>query len=557
MGMSSTATVSETEEKQSSKITPINVALTLLRSFVLVTMAVFLYRLAWMSDDSLITLRQALNITHGWGPGFNATESVQAYTHPLWFLLWTAVGTVSGEWILGILLMSVALTVLATAIVLWQTKSISMVLAAGISLIFSNAFMEYAVSGLENSLSYLAVGATLVLAVKPKTITFKNVPVHTILLGLSAAAVSLTRLDLLLLVVPAMLYWLWQNKTQWQSLLTAATAFFTPVIAWHTWAYITYGSLLPNTFEAKRNVNIPATELAYRGIHYISFSVSKDFFTGAILVLGLLFVLWKGTAHLRIASVGVFFYLMYTVYVGGDFMTGRFLAVPVYTTVLLAALTHSHISNKKEREPIDVLIFALSVVAIFSFSTIFLNLMGLTPTALYAPTGSRWVWQDNQFGYADERGIYVGLFDRLSDRSSGNIKPTKKSLWVIDERIKSYPHNTSGERLTVPIGVREDICGGLGYYGMVLDPRVHLIDNCGLSDAFIAKIPYTPPNYDPVVNENGETEQLIWAYTWRMAHFDRTPPEGYIEAIATNDPSKLVDQEKAQQLAQLWETIRR
>ena len=42
---------------------------------------------SWISDDALITMRHVLNFINGYGPVFNVGERVQAYTHPLWFLL--------------------------------------------------------------------------------------------------------------------------------------------------------------------------------------------------------------------------------------------------------------------------------------------------------------------------------------------------------------------------------------------------------------------------------------------------------------------------------------
>ncbi|MBU3701361.1 MAG: hypothetical protein FGM58_04855, partial [Acidimicrobiia bacterium] len=66
-----------------------NLALWTGRALLLAIVALAVHRAAWFGDDSLITLRTALNLTHGWGWGFNATEAVQGYTHPLWFLVWS------------------------------------------------------------------------------------------------------------------------------------------------------------------------------------------------------------------------------------------------------------------------------------------------------------------------------------------------------------------------------------------------------------------------------------------------------------------------------------
>ena len=43
--------------------------------------------MAWVSDDSQITLRQVWNFITGHGITFNFEERVQAFTHPLWFLI--------------------------------------------------------------------------------------------------------------------------------------------------------------------------------------------------------------------------------------------------------------------------------------------------------------------------------------------------------------------------------------------------------------------------------------------------------------------------------------
>ena len=42
---------------------------------------------AWVCDDAYITFRSIDNLVNGLGPVWNAGERVQAFTHPLWFLL--------------------------------------------------------------------------------------------------------------------------------------------------------------------------------------------------------------------------------------------------------------------------------------------------------------------------------------------------------------------------------------------------------------------------------------------------------------------------------------
>lgn len=54
-------------------------------------------RTAWLCDDAYITLRTVSNFVAGFGPRFNVAERVQAFTHPLWFLLETPVFALSRE----------------------------------------------------------------------------------------------------------------------------------------------------------------------------------------------------------------------------------------------------------------------------------------------------------------------------------------------------------------------------------------------------------------------------------------------------------------------------
>ena len=135
------------------------------RLLAITAVIVLAFRLAWLSDDSLITLRTALNITHGWGPGFNATESVQAYTHPLWFLLWVVIGVTTNQWVWGILLAGIFMTAAAAGILAWRTASIARIILLTGMLIFSNGFIEYSTSGLENPLAYLTVAVAFALSV--------------------------------------------------------------------------------------------------------------------------------------------------------------------------------------------------------------------------------------------------------------------------------------------------------------------------------------------------------------------------------------------------------
>ena len=52
---------------------------------------------SWISDDAQITFRQILNFISGDGISFQYGDRVQAFTHPLWFLLLSGIFAVTRE----------------------------------------------------------------------------------------------------------------------------------------------------------------------------------------------------------------------------------------------------------------------------------------------------------------------------------------------------------------------------------------------------------------------------------------------------------------------------
>lgn len=509
--------------------------LLLARGLSLTVLSMAMAGLAWLSDDSLITLRTVLNLNHGWGPGFNATESIQAYTSPLWFLAWLGAGALTDEWVLSVVVLGLACSIAAAAVLLWHARTAVAVILASGALLLSNAFMEYTTSGLENPLGYLFAALALALtAGSPAT------PPDTrrdALLGAAFAGVVLTRLDLGLLIAPVLLLVMWQRRRTPRPLAALATGFLAPVVLWFMWSWFTYNTLLPNTFLAKRNVDIPAQELMRQGLGYLYFSGVHDLATPVIITAAVVASLVWGTLVTRAWAVGLVVYVGYVVTVGGDFMAGRFLAVPAFVSVFLLVVNHAELrpvevdSRSIRRKPRLAPAIALLAVGACIVS---LDLAGSPAVAIAQPVASRWSWVDHA-GVADERGHYVeegrGLAALLVGPDQGS------PLWAVQSAAASWPTN-EGPRLAVPDRV-EVTCGYLGLLGVMSSPRVHWIDQCALADGFLASRPFTI----------GDTQ-------WRIGHFKRDIPEGYLEAVATDDPRAVVDVRLSAQLRQLWAAIR-
>lgn len=533
--------------------------LTTMRILTVVLVSLAALRVAWVSDDALITLRTALNITHGWGPGYNATEAVQAYTHPLWFLLWVSVGSWMNQWILGILALSLLATAGAVALLAWRTPSLPRLILITGFLAFSNAFIEYATSGLENPLAYLTVGLLLAITFdagrrRPWS-RWLPAPAVAVLTGLTVAAITLTRLDLLVLIAPALLLFTWRHRGQWAILAAAGAAAATPLAIWFIWSQLTYVSWLPNTFAAKRNLDIPQSELLVQGLRYLYVSFEHDPVTLVALLVGVTAAFAVGTALARAWAFGVVLYLGYTIWVGGDFMAGRFLAVPVYVAVfLLATLPHRTASESgggdvtPDREPATVAFSLGAVVAMLLAS----SYAGAVPTSLANPQDQRWVVDQNvNAGVSDERGVYAasgrtlkGLIDNLSlAYLTPNIVPIgdrtglNRTLREINKAAAEWPDRPEGFTLPSEVGV---FCGFIGTVGIATGPITHLIDACALTDRFLAERPYAPAS----------------PFAWKPGHFERAIPPGYVEAVQSDDPSLVEDPRDEFALTDLWERIR-
>lgn len=516
------------------------------RIVAVVLIGVLALRIAWMSDDALITLRTALNITHDWGPGFNATERVQGYTHPLWFLLWAGIGATTNQWILGNLALAIALTMGAVALLVWRTTSLPRIIIVTGILAFSNAFMDFSTSGLENPLGYLLIALLIVLSLSGEW-----TPTRALLIGLTAAAALLTRFDYALLIAPALVLLAWQTRRQWKTLLIAAAGFVAPLVVWFAWSKATYATWLPNTFEAKRNVHIPATELVVQGTRYLWVSFEHDPVSFIALLVGVLGGLILGQAVHRAWAIGAALYLAYVVWIGGDFMAGRFIAVPVLVAAFLIALVRwtPERAVATDAFPVAETVGALAVVITLAGGA---ALAGSVPVTLSAEQDQRWeIDQNFNAGVVDARGTStstgMSLRHLINNLSLAYINPDvaalgdgsglSRTLREVNKAAQNWPTNDGAFTLPSEVGV---FCGGLGYLGLATGPAVHLIDTCALTDRYLASKPFIPAE----------------PFAWKSGHFHREVPEGYVDAVKANDPSKMSDTAEQFYVQQLWEQIR-
>jgi len=502
----------------------------------------FSLRVSWISDDALITLRQALNLRHGWGAGFNPLENVQGYTHPLWFSAWVYLGYFTNEWIYSIILFSLLCTAIAVALIAFVTRSVLNAVIAAIVLASSNAFIEYSTSGLENPLSYLLIGAVILLVVQAHSQVHVEKWKYGII-GLLCALAFLNRMDYAILLAAPIVSLLWPQRRKLKIIFTFGIALATPIMVWGIYAFRTFHAFLPNTFEAKRNLHIPLWEVLTQGLNYIFYSIVHDPVSGIILLVGLTLALRSRTPGVRPIGIGLLMYLAYVVYVGGDFMVGRFLAVPVYMCVFLSVISWPQSRSITQR------VFSSPALLRISAIILLFGVNAVTPiTSIQNPQSPRWDYHSHN-GISDERGYFVknghrSIQDLVVERH--DFLQTAKSLrFAFDpEQISLHQINflattwpSAPTHFTTPRAVIT-VCGQLGALGIGQGPATHLIDTCGLTDKFLASIPFS-----------------AHAFQWRIGHFSRTIPDGYEKAVRLRDPSFVTDPIMRAHLQRLWSRI--
>jgi len=336
------------------------------RAFWLVAAAALLYaswsawRLTWVCDDAFISFRYAENLVRGLGLVFNPAERVEGYSNFLW-TLWDAVGLRLGadaeRWstVSGIACYAGALAVLAWNS--WTTRGERTGLTRWVPIAaLLGALLPdwhiFATSGLETALYTLEV--TLIYAVLSRG---EPGPLRGATAGLLLGMTAMTRPDGLIFAAAAGLFALLVDRRRPRTIAALAGAFLIVWVPYTAWRMSYYGDFFPNTYYAK--------SAAYAWYRQGAIYVCLYFIRYWPLLLGAVLsgLAWPPTARDReaerpalgswhrsaaLASMLSLASLAFVVYVGGDFMFGRFL-IPV--TPLLLILLELGIARFAEARP--------------------------------------------------------------------------------------------------------------------------------------------------------------------------------------------------------------
>lgn len=475
---------------------------------LLVAFAAIVIRSAWLCDDAYITFRSVDHLVSGHGLRWNVSERVQAYTHPLWMGLLALNAAATGDFEIAPLVLSVSLSLTAVLVLALRIASGPGAAIVAVSVLtLSRAFVDYSTSGLENPLSHLLL-VCFALAYFEGTERLRDRTERSerwqswdsrvlLCFGIAGLAV-LCRMDTALLYAPALATLLILRRSP--RAVGLALLALSPLFSWLAFSLFYYGFALPNTVPAKLGTGIPGSALMAQGLVYLRASIVMDPITPvAIAAGGLLGALRRGPGSAL--ALGVLVYLVYVVRIGGDFMAGRHLTLPLLGAVILLA-------RSLPRSPLTT---AAGLAASLS-----LGMLAPHPTLF----GDAWIYRGNPIfevrGVKDERSVYAPY----------------TAPWNGYER-REHPWAEQGRRArrraeaVVPRAA-------IGLFAFHAGPEVHVVDVNALGDPLLARLP---------ARERG-------ASGWRIGHHTRDLPDGYLESLRSGE-NRIRDP----QLAELYERL--
>ena len=317
-----------------------------LKMILFILFSIKLISISYINDDILLTIRTVLNFINGHGPVFNLGERVQAYTHPLWFFILSGVIYITQEIFYTLIFTNAFFSVLSIYIIIkaydFHKLSFKLFFLFLFLLSLSACFVDYTSSGLENGLGFFLFSLLLYCTNKNKW-TF--IPIISGLL-------FLTRMDYTLIYLPFLIYYTFCKKDLFKNKLFSLSCFFIITFGWLFFSLVYYGSFFPNTYFAKTLIDAHWSFSLVNAKNYYKVFFDKDIYSFLYIFTYLCYCIYnlctlriqsRYTANKQniiqqknfqviniLISFSIGLYLLYIVWIGGDFMMGRFLSIPVF-----------------------------------------------------------------------------------------------------------------------------------------------------------------------------------------------------------------------------------
>ncbi len=447
---------------------------------------------AWLCDDAFITFRSVENAVLGHGLVWNPGERVQTFTNPLWTLVLALLRPLTGELVLTAMLGSIALTGLAAALLARGASGSAAAAVALVALVASRAFTDFSTSGLENALGHLLLVGFVLCARR-----MRGAPRAFLGAALCAGLAVTNRMDAALLVAPALLAAAWTlPRARAAGLLALGAA---PFLLWEAFALAYYGFPFPNTAYAKLGTGVDAAALVQQGLVYLRHSLANDPATLGATLLAAAWLARERGALAWSALAGLALALLYVVWVGGDFMSGRFLAAPLVVALAWAASGP-----------------ALPVRLAWPAAALLLAGGALAPRSH--------LWSGSDYGRGEADRANQGF---VNVERAFYFQATALVLCGDAGRFLRHPWIDEGRALRAEAEAREGgepvvrVTAAIGFLGFYAGPRVRVYDIFALADPLLARLPA----------EDARTPVGL-----AIGHFARLVPQGFVPARARGEP---------------------
>ena len=480
---------------------------------VLLGMAAYFITLlkgAWLSDDYFITLRQVEQLFAGHGIRFNLYERSFLTTSVAYFFILLPLRLITSDPFIIHAIFAMACNA-ALLWLLWRLAQGNVwVWLLGLGLLFaSKAHFDYSWFGQENPLGHALVAALVLVWLRMYPGLGTGIPPtapHWRCFVALIAIAPLYRHDFVLLAWPLAAWALWDNRTRlgWAGLIQAIGWMLAPLLAWTLFSLVYFGFPLPASAYNKLPDPYPFVFRLASAWDYYRFSLYTDGLA-LVVVLGSQF-LWFGRAPARAVAAGVALTLLYIVFVGGDYMGGRFLTVAYVLLVALicgtASYWHGYLAGISGRRRLARMTGGLSAcLALW---------IALWP---HSPLASPVIYEATVI----DRENYPS--EVANERAEWQPRTGVTVWWKSIRDGTTYPDHVT-TRLGILLNAEADagqtfhLCNlGLTPYRARLDQN--FFDVWGLADSFMARLP---------------------AMSWRPGHLMRVRPLGLAESLAAGSP---------------------
>jgi len=290
-----------------------------------------------MIDDTFIGVRYAANWVGGNGIVFNPGDPVEGYTSITWVALMSAAYAIGLDCLVATQIVNVAAQIAGIVLVYLMGRHVGRTplesLLAPCLLALHESWIAYPMMGMTTSTFALVLACSVFYLARGALDTRRGA------LGLGALLLllSLIRFDGVGLAVGLLLYPVLVQR-KFKATLPAFAVLVVGLAIFNAWRFSYYGKPFPNTFYAK---NSPISSDILIGYHYVEAFVIHGGPYGLLLILAPLAAWWRGSQLAKVAIWLCGGHMVYTIAVGGDWMTSfRFIChvMPLYVFLLQEGL---------------------------------------------------------------------------------------------------------------------------------------------------------------------------------------------------------------------------